>query len=157
MENTLTTYSEDKCTIQPEQLEVADKYIACGGSIATTAEELGMTRAEVSTVLSQRPVKKYVDTMFLDAGHMNRFKLAETLEKIITKKLDELEEAEIGSSKDIADLLDLAIKFYNTLAKLEAVREKKDIHNQTNVQVNDYGKGNYGKLVEVLANVRTPK
>jgi predicted transcriptional regulator len=149
--NLPVTYSEDKLTIQPEQLKVADTYISCGGSIATTAKELGMTRAEVSSVLSERAVRKYVDTMFLDAGHMNRFKLAETLEKVINRKLEELEEAEIGSSKDIADLLDLAIKFYNTLAKLEAIREKKEINNQTNVQVNDYGKGNYGKLVELLA------
>lgn len=149
--NLPVTYSEDKLTIQPEQLEVADTYISCGGSIATTAKKLGMTRAEVSSVLSERAVRRYVDTMFLDVGHMNRFKLAETLEKVINRKLEELEEAEIGSSKDIADLLDLAIKFYNTLAKLEAIREKKDIHNQTNVQVNDYGKGNYGKLVELLA------
>lgn len=132
--------------INPEQLEVAETYLKSSGSITRTAEHLNISKEQVAEILDQRPVKKYIDAMFTDAGYMNRFKLAETLEKIIEKKMEELEEAEIGSGKDIAELLDLAIKFYNTLAKLEAAR--KTPTSQTNVQVNDYG--NYGKLVERL-------
>ena len=143
---TFPAISEDHTPekINPEQLEVAEAYLRASGSIARTAEHLEIPREQVAEILDQRPVKKYIDAMFTDAGYMNRFKLAETLEKVIEKKMEELEEAEIGSGKDIAELLDLAIKFYNTLAKLEAAR--KTPTSQTNVQVNDYG--NYGKLVE---------
>ena len=136
--------------INPEQLEIAENYLKFSGSISKTADYLNLPKEYVSEVLDQRPVRRYIDSMFQDAGYMNRFKLAETLEKIIEKKMEELEEAEIGSSKDIADLLDLAIKFYNTLAKIDAMK-KPTPTNQTNVQTNVYGEGNYGKLFEALA------
>lgn len=136
--------------INPEQLEIAENYLKFSGSISKTADYLNLPKEYVSEVLDQRPVRRYIDSMFQDAGYMNRFKLAETLEKIIEKKMEELEEAEIGSSKDIADLLDLAIKFYNTLAKIDAMKKPAPT-NQTNVQTNVYGEGNYGKLFEALA------
>lgn len=146
-----TAYSEDKIPerINPEQLEVAETYLKFSGSISKTSEYLNIPKEQVSDIISQGSVKRYIDSMFQDAGYMNRFKLAETLEKVIEKKMEELEEAEIGSSKDIADLLDLAIKFYNTLAKLEAA--KQAANPQTNIQTNIYGEGNYGKLVQALA------
>ena len=68
-------------------------------------------------------------------------------------KWKEIEEAEIGSNKDISDLLSLAHKMRMDMAKLlQADLPKQEIGSQKNTQVNVYGEGNYGKLMEKLIN-----
>ena len=101
-------------------------------------------------------MKKYVDTVFLDVGYRNRFKLAATLDEIIEKKLEELDEADMTSNKDIAELLQLAHKMRVDEMKIQtdaAKAEQSNIKHQTNVQINDnstFGEGNYGELMKKL-------
>ena len=141
--------------ISPEGLEIANTYLKTT-SVEATASSLGVTQDEVSKYLNQREVKKYVDTVFLDVGYRNRFKLAATLDDIIEKKLEELDEADMTSNKDIAELLQLAHKMRVDEMKIQtdAVKaEQSGIKNQTNVQINDnssFGEGNYGELMKKL-------
>lgn len=140
--------------ISPENLEVANAYLQ-NGSIHTVAKALAISENEVTDILSRREVRSYLDTIYLDYGYRNRFKLAETLDVLINEKLREAESTEMYTSKDLADLLHLAHKMrmdeIRAMAELEKSRATT-IKNQTNVQINEtpFGAGNYGKLMEKL-------
>ena len=147
-----TTYSEDKAPeqIQPEELEIADTYLRTG-DITETAESLSIPRNEVVRTLNKRPVQQYVDNIFADVGYLNRFKLADIWSTIIERKMEELDEAEIGSNKDIVEILDKATKFVEAMNKLQVAREKIGPSTQVNVQHNSFGEdGNYKTLIEHL-------
>lgn len=141
--------------VSPEALQIANTYLKTT-SVAETAKQLALPEDEVSRYLNQREVKKYVDTVFLDVGYRNRFRLASTLDDIIEKKLEELDEADMTSNKDIADLLQMAHKMRMDEMKAQTESTKADqsqIKNQTNVQINDnssFGEGNYGELMKKL-------
>lgn len=141
--------STDKVSerLQPEELEVAESYIAAGFSLTDTAEVLGISREDVADILGKRPVKKYIDQIIGEYGYNNHFKLSALIEKVIDKKIEELEEAEIGSSKDIADLINLAIKW--TKVRSEMMKEEQKIGKQTNVQINEMD-GHYRGFMEQL-------
>jgi len=141
--------------ISPEGLEIANTYLKTT-SVKETALKLGVPEDQVSRYLGQREVKKYVDTVFLDVGYRNRFRLANKLDEIIDKKLEELDEADMTSNKDIADLLQMAHKMRMDEMKVQTDQQKAEqatIKNQTNVQINDnssFGEGNYGELMKKL-------
>ena len=140
--------------ISPEGLEIANAYLQ-HGSIPTVSTKLGLGEAQISEILNRREVKQYIDTVYLDTGYRNRFKLADTLDTLIEKKMEEAEESEIYTSKDLADLLQMAHKMRMDEIKAQAELEKAkatNIKNQTNVQINDgaFGTGNYGKLMSKL-------
>ena len=77
---------------------------------------------------------------------------------MINSKLEEAQETGVYSSKDLADLLQMAHKMRMDEIKAQADLEKAEgsnIRNQTNVQINDgipFGQGNYGKLMDKLLN-----
>ena len=76
---------------------------------------------------------------------------------LIEKKLEESEETQIYTNKDMADLLQMAhkmrieeMKAQTELKKAEAQSVKK---NQVNIQHNSelpFGQGNYGELIKKL-------
>jgi phage terminase small subunit len=107
--------------------------------------------------LAKREVKQYIDQIYLDTGYRNRFKLAEVLDDLIDRKLEEAEESEVYSNKDIADLVALSHKIRMDEMKAQTELEKAqaaNIKNQTNVQINNaempFGQGNYGELMKKL-------
>jgi hypothetical protein len=79
------------------------------------------------------------------------------MDTIIEKKLQEMEEADIGSSKDITEILALshkmAMDILDKQIKLATIQERNQpIKNQTNVQINS-GSGNgvnYDNLLSKL-------
>ena len=140
--------------ISPEGLEIANAYFQYG-SIPSVSTQLGVAENIISEMLNRREVKQYIDTVYLDTGYRNRFKLADTLDTLIEKKMEEAEESEIYTSKALADLLQMAHKMRIDEMKAQTELEKAkatNIKNQTNIQVNDggFGQGNYGKLMEKL-------
>lgn len=145
----------DIVEISPEYLSVAETYLKCQ-DIEKTALALGIPKERAAQIISKREVKQYIDTVYMDYGYRNRFKLGAALDKIIDKKMEELDEAEIGSSKDILDILTLAHKFrmeeMAAATKLiEAQNKQQAIKNQTNIQINEQlPQGNYGDLIAKL-------
>ena len=143
--------------MSPEGLTIANTYLECG-SVPGVCSRLNMKTEKVSEILGKREIKAYIDQVYLDTGYRNRFKLAGTLDDIIERKLDEAEESQIYTNKDIADLLGMAHKMRMDEIKAMAELEKakaSNIKNQTNVQINSelpFGQGNYGKLMEKLLN-----
>lgn len=153
----LAKKSAEIVPIAPELLVVADTYLKCA-NVDDTAVALRVPKERVVQILNKREVKQYIDTVFMDYGYRNRFKLGAALDKIIERKMEELEEAEIGSSKDIADLLQLAHKMrMDELAAqtklIEAQAKHDSIKQQVNVQINEgLPSGNYGDLIARLLN-----
>lgn len=141
--------------ISPEGLEIAKVYLETQ-DISRTATKLGIDQLQVAQYLEKPEVKNYVDQVYLNAGYRNRFKLAEIMDQIVERKLTELNEAEVGSSKDILEILQFAHKMrMDELAaqtKLEAARASQ-VKSQTNIQINSpYGDSNYGRLLDQLLN-----
>lgn len=139
--------------ISPEALEVANCYLQTQ-SAQEVANTLELPIELVTKTLAKREVRAYIDQVFFDTGFNNRFKMRQAMDAIIQRKFQELDEAEIGSSKDIVDILALSHKMtMETLDKqleLEKLRQQ-NIKSQVNVQINEAG-SNYGNLIEKLIN-----
>ena len=141
--------------MSPEGLEIANSYLT-NGNVEDVSHELKVSKDIVVSMLQKREVRKYIDTVYMDLGYRNRFKLGQTLDTIIDKKMEEAEESEMYSSKDIADLLNLAHKIRMDELKAQTELEKAkagNIKTQNNVQViadQPFGQGNYGKLMDKL-------
>ena len=141
--------------MSPEGLEIANSYLE-HGSIPAAANALAITEDTVSEALNKREIRQYIDTVYLDTGYRNRFKLSETLDLLIEKKLEEADETEIYTNKDMADLLQLAHKMRMDEMKAQTALEKAragTIKNQVNIQDNSgvpFGQGNYGQLLKKL-------
>lgn len=138
--------------ISPEALEVANYYLQVQDT-DKVAEDLGISKDLVIQMLGKREVKAYVDHVFMDLGFNNRYKLRAALDAVISKKFQDMDDSDTGSSKDIADLLALSHKFtmehLNAQIKLEELKQKNQIKSQVNVQINENG-SNYGNLIERL-------
>lgn len=147
--------NEISTRISPEGLEVANAYLELG-NIPAVCARLAVGESEVSETLAKREVKGYIDQVYLDTGYRNRFKLATALDDLIDKKMEEAEESEIYTNKDLADLLQMAHKMRIDEIKAQADLEKakaSSIKSQTNVQINGevpFGQGNYGELMKKL-------
>ena len=147
--------NEISTRISPEGLEVANAYLELG-NIQAVCIRLKLDEGECSEILAKREVKSYVDQVYLDTGYRNRFKLAEALDDLIDRKMEEADESEIYSNKDLADLLQMAHKMRMDEIKAQADLEKakaSNVKNQINIQNNGevpFGQGNYGELMKKL-------
>jgi len=146
---------EESYKMAPEALTIANCYLMTN-DIQSTANKLGIARELVTTILNKREVKKYIDTIFLEEGYFNRGKIALAMTSIIEKKMEELEEAEMSSTKDIADLLALAHKMRMDEIKAIQVADKETtvIKNQTNNLQQNFSNEmgqNYNNLLDQLA------
>ena len=89
-------------------------------------------------------------------GFNNRFKMRRAMDAVLARKFQELEEADVGSSKDIAELLALSHKMTMEQLDREIQLEKlraggESVKNQVNVQINEGGDGTkYGALIAKL-------
>jgi len=155
MKNLPTNHPAEVLTISPEALEVANSYLQLQ-NIAKVAESLDIPVEQVCEVLERREVKSYLDNVFFDMGFNNRHKMRQAMDMIIQKKFQELDEAGIGSNKDIVEILALSHKmsmeYMDKQIQLEKLRGS-NIRSQVNVQINDGGSGsNYGNLLERIIN-----
>jgi len=147
--------AKELTTISPEGLEVANSYLQFG-NINGVVQSLGVSENQVVELLNKREVKKYIDTVYLDMGYRNKNNIAGLLDEMIESKLDEAKETGVYSSKDLADLLQMAHKMRMDEIKAQADLEKAqatNVKSQTNVQINEgvpFCQGNYGKLMEKL-------
>ena len=127
--------STELVKISPECLEVANTYLQTM-SIAETSRSLCMPVDEVTAYLDKKEIKRYIDAVFMEQGYMNRHTLQSVLTSIITAKLEECEESEIYTQKDLADLLMMAHKMRMDELKLQQENNKTEVKTQVNVQNN---------------------
>ena len=129
--------------ISPEGLAVAQTYLI-EGNIAGTANALAMTQIEVNDYLQTADVKRYIDQQYLESGYRNRNKIAEVMDNIIDMKLEEMQESEMGSSKDIVEIMALQHKM--RMEELKAMQGSSP-KNQTNIMITEAGGKNYNALL----------
>lgn len=154
MSNLLATPSQSPAEvldISPEALEVANAYLQTQ-DVEKTAEDLDMPKELITQILGKREVKAYVDNVFMNLGFNNRFKMRAAMDAVLQKKFQEMEEADTGSSKDIAELLALSHKMtmdeLSRQIELEKLRQST-VKTQTNIQINDGG-SKYENLIQRL-------
>jgi uncharacterized pyridoxal phosphate-containing UPF0001 family protein len=140
--------------ISPEALEVANAYLQLNDA-RQVAEELGIDPEVVTSILAKREVKGYIDSVFFDSGYNNRFLMRRAMDALIKQKFHELEESQMGSTKDIAELLQMSHKMSMDLLdreiQLEKAKTQTGPQKQVNVQINEGLEGSkYGKLVQQL-------
>ena len=140
--------------ISPEALEVANAYLQLNDA-RQVADELGIDPEVVTSILAKREVKGYIDSVFFDSGYNNRFLMRKAMDALIKQKFHELEESQMGSTKDIAELLQMSHKMSMDLLdreiQLEKARTQTGPQKQVNVQINEGLEGSkYGKLVQQL-------
>ena len=140
---------EEEYKMSPEMVTVVTRYLETNDT-AETARSLGIPREKVTYYLNKPEAKRFVDTIFLEQGYLNRSKMAFILDEIIEQKLEEMRDAEMASTKDIVDILAFAWKIRTDTVK--EVREAPQPTNQTNVQNNlVVGAGdNYNQLLGKL-------
>lgn len=149
----LPTYTPAEVVqISPEALEVANAYLQ-NQNLQEVADTLDMPKEIVMDILAKKEVKAYIDNVFFNLGFNNRFLLREAMDAIIRKKFQELEESDMGSTKDIAELLALSHKMtMDEMSKAIELKklEQSTIKSQVNVQINDNGGSKYESLIQAL-------
>lgn len=141
--------------ISPEALEVANCYLQLQDA-RKVADELDIDPQLVTNYLDRREVKQYIDLVFRDMGYNNRFLMRRAMDALIKQKFQELEESGVGSSKDIAELLQMSHKMSMDLLDREIQLEKARTQvsgpqKQVNVQINEGLEGSkYAQLVQRL-------
>lgn len=141
--------------ISPEALEVANAYLQLNDP-RKVASELDLPTEVVTDILKRREVKQYVDSVFMDVGYNNKFLMRKAMDALIKKKFQELEEGDIGSNKDITELLALSHKMSMDLLDREIQLKKLEQQpqgpqKQVNVQINEGLDGSkYSELVKKL-------
>jgi len=140
--------------ISPEALEVANAYLQLNDARAV-AQELDLDPEVVTNLLAKREVKSYIDSVFFDSGYNNRFLMRKAMDALIKQKFSELEESQTGSTKDIAELLQMSHKMSMDLLdreiQLAKAQQATGPQKQVNVQINDALDGSkYSQLVQRL-------
>lgn len=140
--------------IAPEALEVANCYLQLQDA-RRVADELDMPVTLVTEILSRREVKAYVDHVFMDTGFNNRFEMRAAMDALIKKKFQEMHEADVGSTKDITELLALSHKMSMDLLdreiQLAKAQQSSAPQKQVNVQINEGLDGSkYSHLINRL-------
>jgi phage terminase small subunit len=102
---------------------------------------------KAAALLDKAEVKNYINSVYLDRGYRNRFKLGALVDEIIESKLEECRESEVYTSKDLLAVITLAHKMRMEEIAAQQKAQNHSIANQTNVQING---GNYGKLMDKL-------
>ncbi len=150
-----TMKKEITTRMSPEGLEIANSYLT-SGSVEDVSDELKVPKDIIVSTLQKREIKQYIDSVYMDLGYRNRFKLGKALDLLIDRKFEEAEESEMYSNKDLADLIHLAHKMRMDEIKAQTEIDKYRvgrIKTQNNVQINSelpFGQGNYGKLMDKL-------
>lgn len=141
--------------ISPEALEVANCYLQ-SQNVDAIAAELNISTDIITSILARKEVRAYINQVFFDTGFNNRFKMRAAMDAVLKKKFQEMEESQVGSTKDIAELLALSHKMSMELMDKEIQLEKiragnSGPKNQVNVQINEGGDGTkYGALISKL-------
>lgn len=156
MSNNLPITTPAECVaISPEALEIANAYLQTP-DIYKVSESLDIPREIVSEYLSRREVKAYIDSVFMNLGFNNRFQMRNLMDAIIKKKLQEMDEADVSSNKDIIEIIALShkmsIEHLEKEIQLEKLRAPKV---QTNIQINNETSmqgTRYGALLDQLMN-----
>lgn len=118
--------------LDPVMLALANDYLS-GKSILEIADEYGISEDRVTSVIEQKEVKNYVDSVFATQGYLNRIKRINLINSVIDQKIQEAVETGIYSKKDLLDWM-------KHLQEVETSLKPKQTGPQVAVQINNYDK-----------------
>ena len=140
--------------ISPEGAEIANTYLELNCDITKTSETLEIPGHEINRILSTKPVQNYIIQVLTDIGMRSMDKITESMEGLIDAKMAEMNELDMTSSKDVADLLQMMHKMQVEKSKLLTAKIPKDtLPNQRNQQVNIFNaddNSQYAKLMRAI-------
>lgn len=116
--------------MSPEGMRVVEAYLDCGSDITQVGDYLGMPQETVISIYNRPEVKHYITTLFMESGFRNRDKFFGVMDEIVKKKLEDLEESELGSDADILEIM----KVYHKMKMDEMAMQIKLIEAQTKVR-----------------------
>lgn len=129
--------------VSPEAITVMNTYLQNGCSMKETAVQLNMPIENVSSFLSQRPVKALLDQQFQEQGFRNRDRMFGLLDEIINAKIEEMEETGMLPDMDIVTLLEkqhkMKMQELQMSMKLQETTNLIQNNNTTNIQINGGG------------------
>ena len=138
--------------VSPEAITVMNTYLQNGCSMKETAVQLNMPIENVSSFLSQRPVKALLDQQFQEQGFRNRDRMFGLLDEIINAKIEEMEETGMLPDMDIVTLLEkqhkMKMQELQMSMKLQETTNLIQNNNTTNIQIN--GGENYNALLDKI-------
>ena len=150
---------ESSWQINPECMEVLESYLLYS-DVRLVAKELGVPKEKVTYYLNRPESKRFLDKIYFEQGYLNRNRIQDVLDEVMELKLEEIRESEIGSKKDIVDIIALMQKIRESEAKISALenpqpKEPRSPTVQNNTQVNlGAGMGdNYNSLLDKLVNI----
>lgn len=137
--------------LQPEAMKVVESYLFHNRDVDAVARDLNTTPTVISDLLNKREVRGYLDHLFLESGYRNRDKFFNIMDNILEQKLEELDEADMGSSMDIMDIMKtyhaMKIKELEMSIKLQELNSAKQTAGTiNNLQINN--SSGYDKLLE---------
>jgi hypothetical protein len=145
MSTEIITYSDninaaelEAPALDPQYLLIANEYLA-GKSIDTISSTYNLSPDRVAAICERSDTKRYIDTVIMTQGYLHRARRLRLINKVIDKKLEEAEETDIYSKKDLLDW----IKLLNDIDKQQAPKVAT-----TAVQVNQTN--NYTTLMQDL-------
>ena len=118
--------------LDPVMLAIANDYLS-GRSVETIAEEYDLPQDRITSVIEQREVKAYIDSVFATQGYLNRVKRINLINRVIDQKLEEAVETGIYSKRDLLDWM-------KHLQEVETSLKPKAQGPQVAVQINNYDK-----------------
>ena len=118
--------------LDPVMLAIANDYLS-GRSVETIAEEYDLPQDRITSVIEQREVKAYIDSVFATQGYLNRVKRINLINRVIDQKLEEAVETGIYSKRDLLDCM-------NHLQEIEESSKPKKTGPAVAVQINNYDK-----------------
>ena len=118
--------------LDPVMLAIANDYLS-GRSVETIAEEYDLPQDRITSVIEQREVKAYIDSVFATQGYLNRVKRINLINRVIDEKLEEAVETGIYSKRDLLDWM-------KHLQEIEESAKPKKTGPAVAVQINNYDK-----------------
>lgn len=140
----MITYSDnlnaslDAPELDPQHLLVANELLT-GKNVYQIAEEFGMSPDRVSAICERAETKRYVDSVLMSQGYLNRSRRLQLINRVIDQKLEEALDTGMYSKRDLLDW----IKLLN-----EMDRDNKPKGPTTAVQINQ--NNNYTNLLQDL-------
>lgn len=138
--NKLTPATE-QMLILPEHREIVEAFISEGEmDVRKTAEYLSLPLEEVTSTISLKSVQKFLDTIWFNSGMRTPDKILGKMEEIIEQKLEEMMETEMGSDKDIFEILE---KYNKAVLEWVKIRSKAQevVSNVGKAQQNNFYMG----------------
>lgn len=127
--------------LAPEDEKALELYVACHDA-EEVARKTGRTRTQIVALVNSPVAKQLQATLAQEQAVKVNSRMGALLDQVINMKLDEMQESEMGSEKDIADLITTRYKMEIELLKAQTAANKVNgPAKQNNIQINNNGSG----------------